>query len=272
MKSTRRVSAAIMLITAMAVPSAAAGQDNERATPHEPAGAPVPVKEPASSTKEAEEGAATKSDGEPKIPSRSSQAGLLMRYGFTVGAGFVIQAPAGDRLVDAAASPIGYIAVFPRWWFIEGDITKSFCAAKFRDDHAFDVANDLATTLAKQRHRKSHPAEKELPEVNDKFVEDETGWDRKREGHCGAYWLGVYGGLPASFTANSRVSVNESAKEFTPIASFGLAIAPFTYFSLLVGATVSNVKGDDGINHGLITPTVGVGLNADVFGELFGGK
>ncbi|MEI9950792.1 MAG: hypothetical protein WDO74_17885 [Pseudomonadota bacterium] len=117
-------------------------------------------------------------------------------------------------------------------------------------------------------------------------VYDTIGWDEKLAGSCSMLWLGGYVGIPGKFTVNGRAldADPEKARDFNPVVSTGIVIAPLSALAVLLGVTVSNVvsdvptetstftpEQDPGRNHRVVSATVAIGGNLDLVGALLGG-
>lgn len=238
----------------------------------------------------------------PKAP--DARSAILMRYGVTVGVGLAAHLPNSSKIKAAAASVMGYVAIFPVWWGLRGDVNRYFCAARFRgEDDAKRAADEYAKelTIAYRKSRKL-PAIEDLEggidpdlltEEAKAAVQIATGSDPEKNvadgwklhpdliGTCYAKgiipdWLGVFAGLAAPFKTNSAIDGSDKIKEFTPVVSFGAIAAPRSYFSIFAGgmyvriaASTGVVGSTDTISRGIVVPTVGIGLNGDVFGQLF---
>jgi hypothetical protein len=110
-----------------------------------------------------------------------------------------------------------------------------------------------------------------------------SGWNVMLAGRCSVWRrFGVYLGLPATFSTNARLAADLPIAniEFKPTYSFGLAIAPVSAISLLIGVTRSRVlrdlpKGKDepdrAIGVSAWSFTVAVGGNLDLLSSLLGG-
>jgi hypothetical protein len=107
-------------------------------------------------------------------------------------------------------------------------------------------------------------------------VARESGWDMGKRGRCSPLQsIGVYAGIPSSFTASAQPTSadRDAAREFSPLVSFGVALTPLlSSVSVLIGPTVSHVATDSG---GVVTAwswSVSLGGNLDLLGHLVGGK
>jgi hypothetical protein len=223
------------------------------------------------------------------------KAGRLIRYGVTGGAAFAVHVPLQpEEQEQAGVSAMPYVAVFPFWWAIRGDVTRAYCGEFFSSadgESAMAYANTMATKLARTRKQKTDPS------VNDEYkpsrteILDLTGWDTELKGSCGAARMfGLYWGIPASFNVNGKAPDTSDAiksRDFKPVSSVGLAFAPFAAVSLLLGYTWSHVNDDEikagenamppiayagGKNHTVHSLSVSVGGNLDLVGALLGGK
>lgn len=232
----------------------------------------------------------------------SLKEGRLIKYGFTVG-----QAGAAfiglDRSRYFATGSMTYAALFPAWWASYGDITRAYCAARFEREDARAITDEMAIdqTIASLRERMARSTSPEdlqseidqvtalkkfplsaddprrMPEGHNaaEIVYQNTNWDLRLDGKCPRLrWLGVYAGLPSSFTATAQATSTDrdASRQFSPLASFGIAVSPFSSMSILVGVTFSHVTADGGsvvTDHSL---TVSVGGNLDLIGYLAGGK
>ncbi len=254
------------------------------------------------------------------------KSGKLIKYGITGGAALAVHIPTSENQVGAGASAMPYLALYPFWWTAlngpRGDITKAFCAESWLSgsrESAGDVADKLAEKLAKRRFdqdtlAKAKKSCEKVPLADAKkckadaidkagaFPTDKdekqaeilkrTGWDTEKDGRCS--WgrvFGFYWGLPASYNTNGKAPDTKDtvkARDFKPVSSFGVAYAPVSAVSILVGYTWSHVTDDakdadtttmpatpaytGGVNHTVHSVSVSVGGNLDLVGVLFGGK
>jgi endonuclease/exonuclease/phosphatase family metal-dependent hydrolase len=236
---------------------------------------------------------------EPKSLVDQLKGGELVQHGVTLGAAVAMQVGVGkDRaLRSVATSFMPYLAILPRRWWIYGDVTKAYCTSAWRGQSAQDAADALAMKLALERgaavtwplgpsvydapdppvdgvkwqDAPSWEAFQATPALFRQSVWKLTGWVMGREGICHPWVPGLYVGIPlGGFTANGRSTDSEltKAREFKPLFATGFVFAPFTYFSLLAGLTLSNVKGDDEKNRRALSATIGLGGNIDVFSLL----
>lgn len=237
-------------------------------------------------------------EDEPKALADQLKGGELVQHGVTVGAAIAVQTGLGEKraLRDVATSVMPYIAFLPKRWFIYGDVTKAYCTSAWRGQAAQKAADAFALKLAQERGQAaSWPLKGDGPGDEPERLAGEswdeaqtweafsanpnkyrksiwrlTGWATGHEGTCHAWVPGAYVGIPLGFTANGRSKDDEKvqARDFKPLISAGAVLAPFTYFSLLAGITVSNVKGDDGKNRRALSATIGLGGNIDIVGLL----
>jgi hypothetical protein len=225
------------------------------------------------------------------------KGGELVQYGVTIGAAIAMQVGLGEdrALRSVGTSVMPYVAILPRRWFIYGDVTKAYCTSAWRGQSAQKDADAFAIKLALERGEAAkwpldqsaydEPETAGLAFWNEANTWDEfraspakfrksiwnlTGWVMERSGVCRSWIPGIFIGIPLGFTANGRSTDDETveARDFKPLISAGAVLAPFTYFSLLAGFTVSNVKGEDERNRRAVSATFGLGGNIDVIGLL----
>jgi hypothetical protein len=190
--------------------------------------------------------------------------GTLIGYGITLGGG--LAANFGASLNQTVPTFVPYVAIFPFAWGIHGDASKAYCTGRFIRGSR-DAAKDYADAVAEHRTEKTLGREK----VSDDEVLATTGWDKSLDGSCGVFtWLGVYVGKPSGFKANSTLSGNEQARDFTSYVSVGLISSPVAYFSAFAGVTFWSVEDTDAkLNRNATTFTLGLGTNLDVLSQFF---
>jgi hypothetical protein len=101
-------------------------------------------------------------------------------------------------------------------------------------------------------------------------------WAPTLRGDCAFKKLGVWFGLPSSYSAKSLLATDTAAatREFSPLAAFGVGFAPNAYFSLLAGFSVGTFKtistetapGESDLSW---SGTIAAGGNLDLVGALF---
>lgn len=103
-------------------------------------------------------------------------------------------------------------------------------------------------------------------------------WAPTLRGDCGLKKVGIWFGLPTSYSAKSQLATDtleaEASREYTPQAAFGLGFAPNAYFSILAGLTVGTFKtisvdSAPGESDLAWSGTIAVGGNLDLVGALF---
>ncbi len=143
---------------------------------------------------------------------------------------------------------------------------------------------------------KETASKKEFPSADpdkEKEILRLTGWNTSLNGKCSpGRFFGFYWGLPATFNTSGKAPDTDDpvkARDFKPVSSVGIAIAPIAALSVLVGYTWSHVTDDardadlmampatkayaGGVNHTVHSISIGLGGNLDLVGVLLpGGK
>jgi hypothetical protein len=169
-------------------------------------------------------------------------SGLLMQFGLSAGIAVALHTPLSSHtsvsasdsyLTAASATPMGYAAVFPAYWFWTKDRRTQCSRSVFETD-------TQATRDATTAYVGANPAAAATPG---------TPKNGTTLLHCVPGDIGFYVGVPSSFQANTVLTTaysvtNPASRTVRPLISFGLALAPFPWINLLMGLTYSNVQAD----------------------------
>jgi hypothetical protein len=203
--------------------------------------------------------------------------GKLFQYGLTGGVAFAVHSGMLTKDftgTDSGAMP--YVAFFPvqAWFNASGSIgeeTNQYCAATWLGGDSESAAKTVRDNAAARLRRQGIVTDTDTTDTINKKILKHREWDVAKLGRCpiSRYIIGFYLGLP---TGDISASADSTEQKTKATVSYGIAIAPISYVTILIGRTHLHYALDKGDRVERQVLTLGLGGTLDIANLLIPSK